>query len=813
MALVRTLVVAGFKRGRSSFLGLLFLMALTAAALTFTICMYVDLNARESAALAEIGAGDVYATDLASNLTEEVATEIEELDEVGEVRLNDALGIPVKFYDETGAAIDKNPTSSTGFAAWGDALDFRLLAGDGASLLDAAPEPGPDEVYAPISLLVSPGVEVGDELEAIVGTETRRLTIAGFFEDPQMGTPFLETKRYLVAAQTYRELEAQVDAAFTDHDSTVDLFSPESKLASYRIAEINIHLSDEARAQGMTATDLTRLVADRVAWANTASGMFSADTLTGYAMMVPLIGSAVMGVFALLLFVISLVICTRTISASLEEYYVDYGTLKALGVSNRTLRTTLVAEYVSVSFLGLAVGLGLGSVLVPLVLPFFAQLTGVLANNAAVPVAAIVVLSALLVLVAAVVVLKASKLSRISPLVAFRGGASDVHFRSRAVRPLGGRSLNLQLAVRSIASAKRRYVGLAGCSFAMCAFIVLVFGIGGTLNGPNAAVDAFGMWISDASVSLASPDVEFEEVERVIEDVTPIEKSWKESFAMVSFDGESHTFAGLSDLSLVKGVTEGRVPKFDNEALIGTNLAKTMGLSVGDELVVDGADGEERTFLVCGLLSAMFNAGYGTILTYDGVCDLAGRDSEALEATRQYALADPGKAAEVRAAVEERFGDKVDAQPTGMFSDTSEMIGLIQTLFTVMGYAMTVVAAALVFLAVSLIIGRMFSAEQHDLGVYRAIGFTSRALRVQFALRFFLVALVGCVLGALTAALGGSWLMGQLFGLFGVSRFALDANPLMVAGLAVGLALVFLVAAYVSARKVKRVDVRELVAE
>ena len=63
------------------------------------------------------------------------------------------------------------------------------------------------------------------------------------------------------------------------------------------------------------------------------------------------------------------------------------------------------------------------------------------------------------------------------------------------------------------------------------------------------------------------------------------------------------------------------------------------------------------------------------------------------------------------------------------------------------------------------------------------------------------------------ATLGGGWLMGQLFGLFGVSRFAIDTNPLMVGGLTLGLALVFLVAAYASARKVRRVDVRELVAE
>lgn len=812
MALMRTLIAAGLKRGRRSFVGIFLLMTLTGAALTFTVSMYVDLNAREEAALAEIEAGDVYAVDVAANLNRDVADEIEALPEVSEARLNDALGVPVKYYRGDGTTVDKNPTSGTALVAWGDALDFRLFSEDGRSLVADTPEPGPNEVYVPVSMQVSPGVHKGDELEVIVGDSTRRLSIAGFYEDPQMGSPFIEIKRYLVAERTFDEVAAEVDAATLD-GGRQELFSSQGKLASSRMAELNVRLTDEARAAGTTSSDLARIIAEKVAWANTASGMFASDTLVGYAMMVVVIGGAVMGVFALLLFAIALIICTHTVSTSIEEGYADYGTLKALGLPNRALRGMLVVEYAGVSLAGLAVGLTLGSVLVPFALPFFAQLTCVLASNAAPPAAAIALLAVLLALVAAVVALKTGKLARISPLVAFRGGAADVRFRSRGERPLGGSHLSLQLAVRAIMSAKRRYVGLAGCACVLCAFIGLVFGIGGTLRGENAAQDAFGMWESDLSITLASPDVDFAEVERVIEEASPIEKSWQEAFTMVSFGGESHSFAGLSDLTLVQGVTEGCLPAHDNEALIGVNLAKSMDLRVGDELVVDGADGEERRFVVCGLLSAMFNAGSGTILTYDGVRDLAGTAEEAAEPSRQYQLADPGAADEARAAVESRFGDAVDTRSTGMFADTTSMIDLIQQLFTVMGYAMAGVAAALAFLAVSLIIGRMFTAERHDLGVYLALGFTSRALRLQFALRFFLVALVGCALGATAATLGGGWLMGQLFGLFGVSRFAIDTNPLMVGGLTLGLALVFLVAAYASARKVRRVDVRELVAE
>ena len=756
MALMRTLIAAGLKRGRRSFFGIFLLMALTGAVLTFTASMYVDLNAREEAALAEIEAGDVYAVDAAANLNREVAAEIEALPEVSEARLNDALGVPVKYYRGDGTAVDKNPTSGTALVAWGDALDFRLFSEDGMSLVDEMPEPGPDEVYVPVSMQASPGVREGDELEVIVGDSTRRLAIAGFYEDPQMGTPFMEIKRYVVAARTFDEVAAEVDAAAAFDGETQKLFTSQAKLAAYRMAEINVRLTDEARAAGTTSSDLARIIAEEIAWANTASGMFASDTLVGYAMMVVVIGGAVMGVFALLLFAIALIICTHTVSTSIEEGYADYGTLKALGLPNRALRGMLVVEYAGVSLAGLAVGLALGSALVPLALPFFAQLTGVLASNVTPPALAIGLLAVLLALVAAVVALKTGKLARISPLVAFRGGAADVRFRSRGERPLGGS--HLTCSWRCAPSCRRSGAmwgsqgARASCARSSCSCSASAARCAARTRHRTRS----RMWESNLSITLASPDVDIAEVERVIEESSPIEKSWQEAFAMVSFGGESHSFAGLGDLTLVQGVTEGRLPEHDNEALVGTNLAKTMGLRVGDELTVDGADGKERRFVVSGLLSAMFNAGYGTILTYDGVRDLAGTAEEAAEPSRQYQLADPGAADEARAAVESRFGDAVDTRSTGMFADTTSMIDLIQQLFTVMGYAMAGVAAVLAFLAVSLIIGRMFTAERHDLGVYLALGFTSRALRLQLALRFFLVALVGCALGATAAALGGS---------------------------------------------------------
>lgn len=809
MALIGTLARAGIKRGKGSFAGLFFLMALTSTALCFTIGMYEDLNAREAEALAEAGAGDVYVYDVPRNLTDDVVDDVRAIDEVDDARVHDALRIPTRFH-HAGGDLDKNPTSSNMFEAWGAGLDYRVLADDGRSFVESPVPPRSGELYAPASWRSSPGVDIGDTVDLLIGEETRSFTIAAFFEDPQLGTPFMEVKRCLLAPGDIEDMGDSIDELTLESGTPSDVFT--SKQQAYRIVEMNVDLAEEARAAGLGPNDLTRIISEETAWGKSTSGLFSATTLTGYAMMVVVIGSAVCGVFALLLFVIALVICTHAVSTSIEQDYADYGTLKALGVSCGALSRVLVIEYAGASLLGLVAGQGLSLALVPAALPFFTQLTGVLATHGGVSLPAAASLVLLVALVVGVVAFKARKLSLISPLVAFRGGASDVSFASRLARPVMGTPLDLQVAVRAVVSAKHRYVGLFACSFMLCAFIVLVFGIGGTLSAPGAAYTTFGMWKSDVSVSAKDGDVDFDEVERFIEETSSVEKSWKELFTMVNLGGESRSFVGLSDLSLIQGVVEGREPRMDNEVLIGPNLASSMDLDVGDEFVVEVA-GEEHVLIVCGFLSGMFNAGYGSVLTYDAFCKLFDEDPDDGSVARQYALADPETADDVRRGLEERFGDAVDARPSGLFTDTDDMVTLIQTLFMTMAYLMALVAAALAFLAVSLVTGRMFTAERQDLGVYRALGFTSGRLRRQFALRFFIVALLGCLLGATTAALSGGWLMSRLFSMFGVTRFALDANPLMVAALAVGLALVFLVAAYVSARKVKRVDVRELVEE
>ena len=424
-------------------------------------------------------------------------------------------------------------------------------------------------------------------------------------------------------------------------------------------------------------------------------------------------------------------------------------------------------------------------------------------------------MAGLLALLLGVVLLKGRKLGAITPLMALRGGQGDVRFSPRAACAFSGRWLEAALAWRALVSQKRRYVGVAVCSLLLCAFIVLVFGIGGALGTEGAVNRAFGFWKSDLSVALEGDQVTFDEVEAAIEEACPIDRAWEEGMTMVNLNGEARTFVGLSDCDVLDdaAVVSGRKPLRANEALVGMNLAADLGLEVGDELVLSDRGGSSRTYLVSGVLSAMLNAGYGTILTGEGLMRLTGSDTINPQGDRQYQLADPAKADEVRALIEERFGDQVSVEDTGIFGSATVMVGLIRSMFVAIGYSMAAFAAVLACVAVALISRRMFVGERHDLGVFRAVGFRVRSLRVAFALRFLLVTLVGSALGTAVTMLGGGWLVGKLFGVFGVGAFSLDLPLWKAVALTAALALVFTVAAYVAARAIRRVNVRELVAE
>lgn len=810
--LIRTLAFSGVKSNKTTFVGLALLTTIMAATLTFTLCLYSNLNDRVGQAMNEAQAGDVLLSTNKSKIPETFIDDIEALDSVDHVKVTESLMASTNYRSASGEKLGSENQFNVNYESWDDAISFNVFEESQGKLELVSHEestgPREGEIYVPIGTQATLGLATGDKVIVTIGDKDFSFTIAKFFEDPQIGSPFVEMGQYLLSDSDFTEMYRATENV-SDADSTILLQAGAG--TAYQTYTLNIYMTEDARESGMTSPELAAEIDDHVDTSSLSRGFMSTEVLTSYSMIVVAITCAMLLVFALLMFVIALVISIHTVSSSIQENFSNYAILKAVGVTNKSLRISLSIQYVACVLIGCILGTILGVALLPLALQMFAALTGVLAHaDAAVPLL-YVALAALVIAIALMVYVKTSRVARISPLAALRSGVEDVHFSSAMSIPVAGRPLSLRLSWRALTSAKKNYIGLFACALLLSAFVMLTFGIGASLWTMDDSYRAFGVWKSDLSVKL-SDEVTMDDIEEALSESAPVKKPWQEGVVMQNLDGESRTIVGLSDFSLLSGIGDGRAPEYDNEVLIGYKLAEFMGLSVGDEIMLSDSEGNQRAYLVTGLVSTMLNAGYGIVMTYDALEDVRG-DVGSSELSYQIQLEDPTQAELANNILQERFGDSVDTTATGLFVSTEDLMILIHNMFIFAGYGMDGVAVLLAVLAVSLIIRRMFNIEKRDLGVYRALGFKPSMLQLQFALRFLIVSVLGCILAAILVSLGGSWLTSQLFGSFGVTKFSLDASPLLIGALVCGLALMFFVAAYWSARKVRNISTNILITE
>lgn len=173
-----------------------------------------------------------------------------------------------------------------------------------------------------------------------------------------------------------------------------------------------------------------------------------------------------------------------------------------------------------------------------------------------------------------------------------------------------------------------------------------------------------------------------------------------------------------------------------------------------------------------------------------------------------YFLADPSQKGAITQALESTYGGDVHVHENtwpGLFGIISAMNALVVFLYAVV---------AVFILIVTVMTGsKILAAERRNIGIYKAIGFTDRQLRVSFALRFGVTAAIGSVLGTLLAAVLTDPLVSSVMKLAGISNFT--SAPALGSVLLPGMAVIglFLLFAYLAAGKIKRTDLTVLISE
>ena len=218
-------------------------------------------------------------------------------------------------------------------------------------------------------------------------------------------------------------------------------------------------------------------------------------------------------------------------------------------------------------------------------------------------------------------------------------------------------------------------------------------------------------------------------------------------------------------------------------------------------------NGCSAEYIITGLYQSTTDAGISCVIPSEGGKKLDINPSHLYA----YYLKDIDSEAEIVRKINNKYGDSMNAD--FIEYGRGAMWGEYDIITLTIEFIIFVFSILFVLITMIMICSRTFLQERHDIGVYKALGFTTQRLRMQFSIRFFLVSMVGGLLGAVFSLLFTEDFLSFVFCIMGVVK----VTPVFTAGsfiLAISFVSVsVLIFAYLISGKIKMVSIRELITE
>lgn len=216
-------------------------------------------------------------------------------------------------------------------------------------------------------------------------------------------------------------------------------------------------------------------------------------------------------------------------------------------------------------------------------------------------------------------------------------------------------------------------------------------------------------------------------------------------------------------------------------------------------LMID--DDEDLAFIISDMLES-----YGYQVTW---ADSSERAFELLECnTYSFNLEDGSASAAIVEELTAKYGDTLKV----VANEEDSILDMYTGARTAMIVIIYVISILFSLVVVMMFCKKAFLQERRDIGIYKSLGFTSGKLRLQFAIRFLIVSLIGSALGAVLSLFLTEPVLKAVFRIIGVwfnAKFSPIAFLVPVAIIAVS----FFSFSYVASRKIKTVEIKELVTE
>lgn len=413
--------------------------------------------------------------------------------------------------------------------------------------------------------------------------------------------------------------------------------------------------------------------------------------------------------------------------------------------------------------------------------------------------------------VVVVTAVAARQLRRLSTVEALRQGA-PTHSFTRTRLPLATTAgpLPLLLGVKGTQRHLRHHI-MAATTVAVIAFAA-VSGHGmvhGLFGDRHRAVEILAGYTTDIAVQL-SPEAAGDDVLDTVRATDGVEQAYYFTIVRRTIDDMVIGFTVTPDLDAVPAdpMVSGRMPRHANEIALSWRVAERLGVDRGDTIELDLGNGP-ASFIVTGLTSTGRFLGLNAYLRTDGYQRLDPGF------THTTIAADVGPGVDRAGVVDDlsaRLGARAGAVTDHRSSVEAEM-GAYMSTVPVISAALTVLIVVMTLLVIGLVVGASLRRTRRDMGVCRALGYTTGQLVNQMQWEHLPMIAAGAALGALIGALTLNRLLGLVVGALGVVLVDLPLDLRGAGLIALGIIALASAATALSYLGIRRVGTAELIKE
>jgi len=501
---------------------------------------------------------------------------------------------------------------------------------------------------------------------------------------------------------------------------------------------------------------------------------------------------------------VNLIVIRFRIVNSIEENMTNIGVLKSMGYRSRQIVASYVLQFGGIALVGAVPGLVASYAFLPLIsrmlLPLIALdwAPAFSAGMAAIPL--LVVLFA----VCLIAYISARRIGKLHPLAALRGAISQKNI-TRTVLPLDNSRgpLSFLLALKYLLRNKKQAIAITVIIAAVTMASVAGIAVDYNMNeGRDGFARALMGELPDANYTLKT-GVDGEAFRRRMIERPDVRKAIAyDSFYQILVEDYSVAVVVTEDCSLLEGKTllEGRHPENEREVALGTAISKVSGKRPGDTVTIKVGEREED-YVVTGVVQYMNFNGFNGIMTGDGVNRVD--PGFTFESYNVYIA----EGVNIGAAL-----DSLEASENGnigaSFRSAEQLdavLGSMSGIFAAVAAGIVAVTGFVVILTLYVTIKTVLLRKRRELGVQKALGFTTMQLMNQNALSFTPIILAGVALGAVAGYFLLNPMMGALLGSVGVVKTELPVplgRTFAISGLLMAFAYIVSMALSLRIRKV-----------